>query len=150
MSIQLAQAIRNAIEGERAAEQFYLELAEAARDEETRAFLRAVAGEEREHAAGLELVGKQLVDGALPDRADMPVDGIERAPALAGARDLSFVEALTLALEAEESAALYYDGLASSCSGEVAAFFVSVRGMEERHAARIRSVLEGGRPPTSP
>ena len=147
MTITLGQAIRNAIEGEKAAERFYLELAAVAREADTRDFLRHVAGEEREHASRLELVARQLVDGALPERADMPVGGIEHAPGLVGSKDLEFAQALALAIEAEDSAVLYYDGLASSCTGEVAAFFMSVRGMEERHAARIRAVLRAGGPP---
>jgi rubrerythrin len=147
MTITLGQAIRNAIEAEKAAEQFYLELAGVAREADTQAFLRRVAGEERAHAAGLERVARQLGEGELPDRADMPVAGIESAPGLAGARDLAFVDALTLALEAEDSAALFYDGLASSCTGEAAELFVVVRDQEERHAAQIRGVLRAGRPP---
>ena len=56
-------------------------------------------------------------------------------------------QAIRNAIEVEESAVLYCDGLASSCTGEVAAFFTRVRGMEERHAERIRAVLRGGGPP---
>jgi rubrerythrin len=149
MTITLAQAIRNAIEGEKAAEQFYLELAAASREEETRDLLRQIAGEEREHATSLELVGRQLVGGMLPARADMAVAGIEHAPALLGSRDLGYEQALQLAVEAEESAVLFYDGLASSCSGEVAAFFIRVRGMEEGHAERVRAALRAGAPPAA-
>ena len=146
MAITLAQAIRNAIEGERAAEKFYLKLAAAAREDGARAVLRQLAREELEHAEGLALVARRLVDGALPERADMPVAGIEDAPALVGADGLEFAEALAIAVEAEESAALYYDGLASSCTGAVAEFFGNVRGMEERHAERVRALLGAGGP----
>ncbi len=69
MSITLAQAIKNAIAAEHAAEQFYLRLADGCADEKGRAILRDIAAQERGHAAGLESMAARLVAGQLPERA---------------------------------------------------------------------------------
>jgi len=140
MSLTLEQAIRNAVEAEHEAEQFYLRLAAATADEHARRLLQQMAVEEREHADGLLGVARDLGAGTLPARADMPVAGIESAPAAVDARDLDFDEAVALALEAETSANLYYDALAGSCSGPAAEFFARVAAQEEQHAERLREL----------
>jgi rubrerythrin len=145
MTLTLEQAIRNAVEAERAADRFYRDLAAATTDEAARALLAQMAAEEGAHADGLLGLARELGAGALPERADMPVRGIESAPAAVEARDLDFEQAVTLALEAENSASLYYDALASSCGGAAAEFFARVAADEERHAARLREISRRGR-----
>jgi rubrerythrin len=49
--------------------------------------------------------------------------------------------ALEFAIEAENSAILYYDALADSCTGDASAFFQQVRMQEEAHAEAIRGIL---------
>lgn len=142
MSIALAQAIKNAIAAEHAAEQFYLCLADGCADEKGRKLLREIAAQERGHAAGLEDMAARLVAGKLPERADALVQGIETAPAGASAEGLNFVEALELAIEAENSAILYYDALASTSTGDASKFFEHMGKEEEGHAASIRALLE--------
>ncbi len=141
MSITLAQAIKNAIVAEHAAERFYLGLAESCADQGGRTLLREIAAQERDHAAGLEALAARLVAGQLPERADALVGGIETAPGAVGAQGLALAEALALAVDAENSAILYYDALASTASGEAAAFFARMGKEEEGHAAAIRSLL---------
>ena len=53
MAITLAQAIRNAIAAEQAAEKFYLSMAGSAGDEYVRRVLVGIAAQEREHATRL-------------------------------------------------------------------------------------------------
>ncbi len=141
MSISLAQAIKNAIAAEHAAEQFYLRLAEGCADEKGRAILRDIAAQERGHAAGLESMAARLLAGQLPERADELVRGIETAPAGASAEGLGFVEALEIAIEAENSAILYYDALATTSTGDASQFFEHMGKEEEGHAASIRALL---------
>ena len=57
-------------------------------------------------------------------------------------RGLDALQALSIALEAEHSAILFYDALADTCSGEASAFFRGVMGDEERHAAHVSKMLE--------
>jgi len=147
MSITLAQAIRNAIAAEHAAEKFYLGLVAGCSDDKGRAILSNIAAQERQHAATLEEVAVRLVAGQLPERADALVRGIETSPAGASPEGLSLAEALEIAVDAENSAILYYDALASTASGEAATFFEHMGKEEEAHAEAIRLLLanmEGG------
>jgi rubrerythrin len=141
MSITLAQAIKNAIAAEHAAEKFYLRLAAGCADEPGRKLLADIAAQERGHAATLEALAAKLVDGNLPERADTLVHGIETAPAGGDAEGLGLTQALEIAVEAENSAILYYDALASTSTGEAAAFFERMGKEEEGHAAAIRALL---------
>jgi len=142
MSITLAQAIKNAIAAEHAAEEFYLGLVAGCADEKGRAILSDIAAQERRHAATLEEVAGRLVAGQLPDRADALVRGIETSPAGASPEGLSLAEALEIAVDAENSAILYYDALASTASGEAVTFFEQMGKEEEAHAAAIRLLLQ--------
>ncbi len=141
MSITLAQAIKNAIAAEHAAEQFYLRLADGCADEKGGAILRDIAAQERGHAATLEGLAVKLGAGKLPERADDLARGIETAPAAAHADGLAFSQALELAIEAENSAILYYDALATTSTGEASKFFEDMGKEEEGHAAAIRALL---------
>ena len=141
MSITLAQAIRNAIAAEHAAEKFYLHLAAGCDAAQGRKILTEIAAQERGHAATLESLASKLVAGQLPERADALVQGIETAPAGGSAEGLSLNEALEIAKDAENSAILYYDALASTASGEAATFFERMGKEEEGHAASIRDLL---------
>jgi rubrerythrin len=142
MSITRAQAIKNAIAAEHAAEKFYLGMVAGCADDKGRAILTDIAAQERQHAAALEEVAGRLVAGQLPERADALVRGIESSPAGASPEGLSLVEALEIAVDAENSAILYYDALASTASGEAASFFEHMGKEEEAHAAAIRLLLQ--------
>jgi rubrerythrin len=142
MPITLAQATRNAIAAEQAAEKFYLGLAAGCDGAEGRQLLMDIAAQERSHAATLESLAAQLVTGQLPDHADALVHVIESAPASRHAQGLSLSDALEIAIEAEDSAILYYDALASTATGDAAAFFERMGKEEEEHAAAIRALLE--------
>jgi rubrerythrin len=141
MSISLAQAIKNAIAAEEAAEKFYLRLASGCTQEKDRIILEGIAAQERSHAATLQALAAKLVAGKLPERADDLVRGIETVPTSSEPENLRLAEALELAIDAENSAILYYDALASTSTGEASAFFTQMGQEEEGHAAAIRSLL---------
>jgi rubrerythrin len=141
MAITLAQAIKNAIAAEHSAEKFYLRLAESVSDEKGRRILVDIARQERGHAATLEALAAKLVAGGLPERADALVHGIETAPAGDESEDLELSEALEIAMDAENSAILYYEALAATSSGEASTFFEQMGKEEEGHATSIRAML---------
>jgi rubrerythrin len=141
MAITLGQAIRNAIAAEQAAEEFYLAMAESAGDDDVRRVLVGIAAQEQEHATRLEAMAVALVLGDLPERADALVNTIEISPAGAASVGMDMQGALEFAIEAENSAILYYDALAGSCTGDASAFFERVRMQEEAHAEAIREIL---------
>jgi rubrerythrin len=141
MAITLGQAIRNSIAAEQAAEEFYLAMAESAGDDDVRRVLVGIAAQEQEHATRLEAMAVALVLGDLPERADALVNTIEISPAGAASVGMDMQGALEFAIEAENSAILYYDALAGSCTGDASAFFEQVRMQEEAHADAIREIL---------
>ena len=141
MAITLAQAIRNAIAAEQAAEKFYLTMAKSAGDEGVRRALVGIAAQEREHATRLEDMAIALVQGDLPERADGLVNAIENSAAGAETDGMDLQQALEFAIEAENSAILYYDALAGSCTGDASAFFEMVGKQEQAHAEAIRGIL---------
>lgn len=141
MSITLGQAIKNAIAAEESAEKFYLNLAAGCAEDKGRVILEQIAAQERQHAATLQSLAAKLGAGQLPERADALVHGIETAPAGSNRKDLQLAEALEIAIDAENSAILYYDALASTSSGEASRFFNQMLQEEEGHASTIRDML---------
>lgn len=144
MPTPLAQAIRNAIEAERAAARFYDALVGKADGAEARAFLRAMAEAERGHADELVRMAERLAAGELPARADTDVHGIETVPCWPDASGIDLAEAIELAIDAEQSASLYYDALADCSQGEVAQFFRRLVALEDGHAETLRATLQRG------
>lgn len=134
----LGQAIRNAAEVERAGARFYGMLAERASDEKARAFFRKLADDEVRHAEELERQGHELgeqFDNALSEAC---VKQVEQAPGWEHTEEISPEQAFAIALEAENSAFLYYDSIADFAAGEVKAFLERLAKMEEGHAEVLR------------
>ena len=68
MAITLAQANRNAIAAEQAAEEFYLSMAESAGQRGCPAHSVDIAAQEQGHAMRLQDMAAALVQGDLPER----------------------------------------------------------------------------------
>jgi rubrerythrin len=66
-----------------------------------------------------------------------------RRPAPAGdhSENLKLSDALEIAIDAENSAVLYYDALATTSTGEASAFFERMGKEEEGLAAAIRALI---------
>lgn len=138
----IEQAIRNSIEAELAAARFYDLLAGSTNDPEARLFLEQMREDEVKHAKAIEELSKRVIDTSLPIRAQPGCELIETAPAWRFADDVDYVSALRVALEAEQSAALYYSAIAEAFTGEHKKFFEDLSATEELHAERIQKVLE--------
>lgn len=142
----LAQAIRNAIEIERAAARFYAQLVDKAADDKTRDFLQDMCQQEEAHARVIQEMGDKINGGDLPAHPDDRIQGVETAPDWTYAESIELVQALNLAIEAENNASLYYDAMADSTQGEVAQFFRDLTITEEQHAQKLREFLESIEP----
>jgi len=140
MGTSFGQALRNAIEVEKAAEEFYTRLAAATHDQEARGFLENIAFQEREHAGSIEDLAARLGAGELPIKPDFNVEVVETSPDWQYHDNISIDEALLVALDNENSAAMYYDALASSCDGDVRELFETLTRTEEEHARRIEAM----------
>ena len=139
-SITPAQAIRNAIEAELAAERFYRLLADSTEDESSREFLLVMAEQEQLHAASIEEASKQM-DLALPDHAVGMVEVVETVPEWRFVDGITMADAVQVALNAEQQAALYYDSFADHFEGEIRAFFQQLAEAEEDHAHQLIKLL---------
>jgi rubrerythrin len=136
------QAIRNAVAAELASARFYALLADSTEDPTTRAFLEEMADLERKHARDIETMGAKLVDGPLAERADSDVSMVETLPDWKYVDDITLPQALEVALQAEQQAALYYDALADFLEGPVMEFFQQLSKQEEEHAVALQEKRE--------
>lgn len=136
------QAIRDAVEAERKAAEFYELLAEGARDPEARAFLEAMARAEVEHAESILALGTRLA-GELPARPAGDVELVETLPAWRFAENIGLDQALRVALDAERQAAIYYDAISDLLPSPFDAFFRELAGVEEQHARAVEGRIAG-------
>lgn len=140
--ITFNQAVRNAIEIERAAAAFYRKLESRARDEQTRAFFLKMARIEDQHAQTITEIGEQIAAGMLPAQGDGLIQAVETSPQWAMAEEIDYHQALDLAIEAENSAALYYDAMADFAQGDVAKLFKDLTQTELQHAKMLRELKQ--------
>ena len=138
MSITLGQAIKNAVEVERAGARFYQMLADKATDERARTFFQKLADDEVCHAEDLERQGRELGDQFDNVLSEACTRQVEQAPGWEHVEEITADQAFEIALEAENSAFLYYDSIADFATGEVKAFLERLAKVEEGHAATLR------------
>lgn len=141
-SITLEQAIRNAVEAERGAQRYYAFIAQNTSDTEAKKFLQDMALQEKGHAEAIEMLGKKLAGGELPVHADAFVAVQETAPGWKFVEDISLVEALRIAAEAEQGAILYYDTLADCFPAPHKEFFSNLVKAEEEHLSIVDNKLD--------
>lgn len=143
-TISLGQALRNAIESEKAANSFYSLLAESTADREATSFLESMAKEEALHAKQIEeLAKKTLPDITIANLPDDNTELVETMPGWADTDDIDVAHALQVALDAENYAALYYDTLADSFEpGPSQELFRTISKTEEKHAENLRKMMK--------
>ncbi len=140
--ITLEQAVRNAIKAERAAEAFYRRLSEKTKDEKAREFLLRMADQENDHASAIEKFGNKLAAGNMSVGADWNVELIETAPEWDCDAGVSFEQAMTIALENEQHAELFYDAMADSTQGDTSDFLRGISRAEHDHYVQIKKLIE--------
>ena len=136
-TVTLGQAIRNAIVIEKGAKKFYDRLALNSVDPEVQAFFENMADQEKEHVDWITDIASKLDAGELPQRPNSKVHGVECAPGWSDVEDIQLTEAVSLALEAENSAALYYDAMSDMTEGAARDLFVKLAKIEEQHALAL-------------
>lgn len=140
MHTTMGQAVRNAIEIERQAAQFYRQLAENHHDHATRRFLEDLSAQELEHQKSIEALAANHHE-RLPRWHDYNVETVETPPDWSVWTQTDLRTALTIALEAEHRASLYYKAMGDTETGEVAAFFRNLATVELDHAGVLQSRL---------
>ena len=134
------QAIRTAVEAERAAARFYARLVTVARDERARTFLRDMSEEEEEHAQAISRWGEELGAHHESAQPDPQAFIVETAPPWELADFIDLHQALEVAVECENHAALYYDAMSDRFHGDSAEFFKRLAQQELAHARRLREL----------
>jgi rubrerythrin len=140
--VTIEQAIRNAVEAERAAARFYSLLGDSTEDPEAKLFLQQMHEDELKHAAAIEHLAQGVTSRDLPARAEDGYAAVETAPAWKYVDGIDYLSALRVALEAEHSAALYYGAVAEAFTGEQKQFFEDLSSTEEMHADRVEQMIE--------
>ncbi len=141
-ALTLAQALRNAIGAEEAAAAFYQTLSERLEAPEARAFLAAMADDERSHADALRALAQTLCDEPLPAAAEPFYTQAELPPVSFFATDFDLCDSLSLALDGEHRAHDFYDALAHDAGGEMTELFETLAAAERQHAARLLGLLD--------
>jgi len=141
-TVTIQTAVANAAASEEEAARFYRFLAENNDDPETKAFFQEMENAEIEHARSIREQGKQLGADTKKLSPDGKVELVETAPGWREAEGLTYAEALEVALEAENHAALYYDALSDFATGKTKEFFLTLARTEEQHAERILALQE--------
>jgi rubrerythrin len=137
-----AQAIRNAIGAEEAAARFYQTLANTMDDADVRSFFESMEKMESEHARAIDEKAKAMGVLDMPEQAEAHVEMVETAPGWVYQADLTLDQAVAVAIESENHAALYYDAMSGFFDGELAEFFTQMARTEEQHAVMLRDKMQ--------
>jgi rubrerythrin len=123
--LTLGQALKNAMEGERAASRLYAMLATRVKEAEARTFLEDMSAQEAQPNTSVGEVTKLL--------PPVPLES------------LGFVEAVGLAIEAESQAHALYGAMAAQTRGMVSRFFTRMATAELQHAEQLQNLLDASR-----
>ncbi len=144
--LKLEQALLMAIDTELAAARRYESMAMRAAAPDTERFLRHMAEQEKRHAGLIQEAAKEWSSQA-ERMIGRTVDDEAGPPAWEFPEDLELLEAVDLALTAEEQAAGYYRSLSRSPNSEVAEFFQDMEKRERAHVdelQRFKAKLQQG------
>jgi rubrerythrin len=140
--ITLAQAVRNAIEGEYYAARFYNMLARDNEDDRAARFFSKIADQEVHHAQQIEAMGDLMGASELPASPNIDVAGIGTVRSAEGRTDLTYGDALEIALQAERNAMRFYALMAELFEGDASLLFDTISRAEAEHAEDIETIME--------
>lgn len=136
-----AQAIQTAIDAEKAAAAFYARLARNTEDIQAQKVLEKLAADELEHEQKLLELAAELGESKLPEVGLKLADGIEIRADWYEVDNITYKQALDIALDGERNAELYYAALAVDTTPEVEAFFQGMSKVERLHANWVSELI---------
>jgi hypothetical protein len=145
-SPDLEQTLRNMIEAAEVAAGFYGLLAESTRDAQAKGFLEGLVAREKAHAQAIEILALEMTNRALPPFADHHLDMAKTAPEWRFVNDISFNQAVEVAVDAASHSALIYSALADGAAEPVRGVLATVADQQEAHVSQLLKL----RKPTSP
>ncbi len=137
-----AQAIQTAIDAEKAATAFYARLARNTEDEEARSILQKIASDEANHAIQIVDLAKRLGEDKLPEAGLLLAAGIEIRADWYEIDNVTYEQALQIALDGEHHAVMMYEALAENTLPEVNAFFLGMARVETIHVKWLTRLKE--------
>ncbi len=138
----LEQAVRDAYEAERFAAMFYDELANLTDDRKARGFFSTMAAQERRHADRVLEIGGRLGTEGMATHAVIDVSHVETAVGWQKLENISYLDALQVALEAEHAAVRFYRTMSELLDGEASFLFAELAADEQAHVAKLQ-ILRG-------
>jgi rubrerythrin len=139
----LEQAVRDALEAERFAALFYDELADLTDDRRAVGFFASMAAQERRHAERVQELGERLGAEGLADHAVIDVSHVETTVGWQHLKDITYRDALHIALQAEQAAVRFYRTMSELLDGEASILFAELAADELGHVAKLE-VIRGG------
>ena len=133
----LEQTLRNAIEATRAAERFYALLADSTHDATASAFLRGLAVREAAHGQAVGVMALEITEHPLPPHAEAFVDGARVDAGWRSVDDVTFPQAVQVAIDAGLHAGLLYEALADSSPPAARRLLTVLARQQEAHVALL-------------
>lgn len=116
---------------------FYGLLAESTRDVQARGFLEGLVAREKAHREAIEILALEMTDRALPPFADSHLDMAKTAPEWRFVDDISYGQAVEVAVDAASHSALIYSAMADSAPEPVRGVLSTVADQQEAHVSQL-------------
>ncbi len=136
----LEQAVRDALEAERFASMFYDQLAGLTDDRKARGFFSTMAAQERRHAQRVRGLGDHLGAEGLARHPLIDVSHVETTVGWQHLEDITYVDALHIALQAEQAAVRFYRTMSELLDGDAAILFGELAADELAHVAKLEVI----------
>jgi rubrerythrin len=133
----LEQTFRNMIEAAVVGAGFYGLLAESTRDVQAKAFLEGLVARERANGEALEIMALDMTNRALPPHADHNLDMSKTAPEWRFVDDISYDQAVEVAVDAASHSALIYSALADGTPEPARGVLSTFADQQEAHVAQL-------------
>ena len=143
----IADVLQFAISKEQAAEQFYTDLSAQMHDVATQSIFEAIAKQEKKHTETLRLemikAGYTVADSGEPADSDTTYEWQERLELDAVARDMTYVDALMLAIQKERASFQLYAQLVGMAGDmELRKILLELAEEEMRHVLQFEREYE--------
>ena len=143
-TLDLGQALRNAMTAELSAKSFYTLLADSTEDPKAKKFLKKMASQEESHHEQIREYASSAPEIEIPNLPDDNAELIETMPEWHDVDNIDYDNALRVALDAEHHAAMTYDAIADAIADESGReLFRKIAKTEEQHAANLEELMKG-------
>ncbi len=141
MALTFLDVLLESVQAEATAASYYERLQAHAAGPDARGLLAAMAAVQRAHGEQIAAEGRALLYGGIPVDPRAGSVSAHVAPGWDDVRDLSYDEALQIALEGQAAAEDYYAGLATLFDGPEEAMLKRAAAVEQRFGHQLRDAV---------